>query len=67
MVVVSPLNAPINDQISKCNALGVCCASLCLCGEETDGRFQGSFQESLQTKISAHSFPPRGSSKQQAL
>ena len=48
MIVVSPLNALIDDQINKFNALGVCCASLRLCGEEADSGFEGSFQENLQ-------------------
>jgi len=48
VIVVSPLNALIDDQINKLKALGVCCASLRLCGEEADGRFEGSFQENLQ-------------------
>ena len=36
MIVVSPLNSPIDNQINKLNALGVCCASLRLCEEEVD-------------------------------
>ena len=48
MIVVSPPNALIDDQINKLNALGVCCTSLRLCQEEADGRFEASFQESLQ-------------------
>ena len=46
--VASPLNILIDDQINKLNALGVCCASLCLCGDDADGRFEASFQENLQ-------------------
>lgn len=41
VIVVSQLNALIDDEIYKLNALGVCCASLRLCGEVADGRFQG--------------------------
>ena len=48
MIVVSPLNAPIDDQINTLDALGVCCASLRPCEEEADGRFEASFQENLQ-------------------
>ena len=47
-IVISPLNAPMGDRINKLNALGVCCASLRLCGEKADGRFEASFQENLQ-------------------
>jgi len=38
----------IDDQINRLNALGVCCASLHLSGEEADVRFEESFQENLQ-------------------
>ena len=48
VIVVSPLNALIEVQINKFNALGVCCASLRLSGEEADGRFEESFLENLQ-------------------
>ena len=48
VIVVSPLNALIDDQINKLNAVGVFCASLGVCGEKVDGRFEGSFQENLQ-------------------
>ena len=47
VIVVSPLNALIDNQINKLNVLGVC-ATLSPGGEEADGRFQGSFQENLQ-------------------
>jgi len=48
VIIVSPLNALIDDQIHKLNALGVSCASLLLSGEEADARFEGSFLENLQ-------------------
>lgn len=49
VIVVSPLNALIDDQINKLKLAGVSCASLrVLCGKEADERFEeleaGKFQ-----------------------
>ena len=54
VIVASPLNALIDDQRNKLNAFGVCCASLCLCGEEADGRFEASFQ--AISPVTGHGF-----------
>ena len=40
IIVVSPLNALIDDQINKLKSAGVNCTSLRVCGEEVDGAFE---------------------------
>ena len=37
VIVVSPLNALIDDQINKLKSAGVNCTSLRICGDEVDG------------------------------
>ena len=37
VIVVSPLNALIDDQIKKLKSAGVNCTSLRICGDEVDG------------------------------
>ena len=40
VIVVSPLNALIDDQINKLKSAGVNCTSLRVCGDEVDGAFE---------------------------
>ena len=40
VLVVSPLNALIDDQINKLKSAGVNCTSLRVCGDEVDGAFE---------------------------
>ena len=40
VIVVSPLNALIDDQINKLKSAGVNCTSLRICGDEVDGAFE---------------------------
>ena len=40
VIVVSPLNALIDDQINKLKSAGVNCTSLLICGDEVDGAFE---------------------------
>ena len=48
VIVVSPLNALIDDQINKLKSAGVNCTSLRVCGEEVDGAFEENILEDLQ-------------------
>ena len=48
VIVVSPLNALIDDQINKLKSAGVNCTSLRVCGDEVDGAFEGKILEDLQ-------------------
>ena len=40
VIVVSPLNALIDDQINKLKSAGVNCTELRVCGDEVDGAFE---------------------------
>ena len=40
VLVVSPLNALIDDQLNKLKSAGVNCTSLRVCGDEVDGAFE---------------------------
>ena len=48
VIVVSPLNALIDDQINKLKSAGVNCTSLRVCGDEVDGAFEEKILEDLQ-------------------
>ena len=48
VIVVSPLNALIDDQINKLKSAGVNCKSLCVCGDEVDSAFEEKILEDLQ-------------------
>ena len=48
VIVVSPLNALIDDQINKLKSAGVNCTSLRICGDEVDGQVDGAFEEILE-------------------
>ena len=48
VIVVSPLNALIDDQINKLKSAGVNCTSLRVCGDEVNGAFEGKILEDLQ-------------------
>lgn len=48
VIVVSPLNALIDDQINKLKSAGVNCTSLHVCGDEVDGAFEEKILEDLQ-------------------
>ena len=69
VIVVSPLNALIDDQINKLKSAGVNCTSLRVCGDEVDGAFEEKILEDLQAGkfelIFTH--PEVTSSKQQAM
>ena len=68
-IVVSPLNAVIDDQINKRKSAGVNCTNLRVCGDEVDGAFEEKILEDLQAGkfelIFTH--PEVTSSKQQAM
>ena len=69
VIVVSPLNALIDDQINKLKSAGVNCTSLRVCGDEVDGAFEKKILEDLQAGkfelVFTH--PEVTSSKQQAM
>ena len=48
VIVVSPLNAIIDDQLNKLNSIGISCTSLRLCGSEVDGCIEESLQSVLK-------------------
>ena len=48
VIVVSPLNALIDEQINKLKSAGVNCTSLRVCGEKVDGAFEEKVLEDLQ-------------------
>ena len=48
VIVVSPLNALIDDQINRLKSAGVNCTSLRVCGDEVDGAFEEKISEDLQ-------------------
>ena len=48
VLVVSPLNALIDDQLNKLKSAGVNCTSLRVCGDEVDGAFEGKILEDPQ-------------------
>ncbi|CAH3149130.1 unnamed protein product, partial [Porites evermanni] len=48
VIVVSPLNELIDDQINKLKSAGVNCTSLRVCGEEVDGEFEEKILVDLQ-------------------
>ena len=50
VIVVSPLNALIDDQINKLKSAGVNCTSLRVCGDEVDGAFEEKILEDLQAR-----------------
>ena len=41
VIVVSTLNAVIDDQINKIKSVAVSCTNLRICGDEVDGTFEG--------------------------
>ena len=47
VIVVSPLNALIDDQMNKLKTFGVNCTSLRVCGNEVDGTFEEKVLEDL--------------------
>ena len=71
VIVVSPSNALIDDQINKLKSAGVNCTSLRVCGDEVDGAFEEKILEDLQAGkfelIFTHPEVALSSSKQQAM
>ena len=51
VIVVSPLNALIDDQINKLKSAGVNCTSLRVCGDEVDGAFEEKILEDLRVYV----------------